>query len=126
MRRTRDKADRLVHQRQARPGSQQDQHPCPSRTPSVTTSTAGRQDHRRIPDDDDFRGKLVPALRVRIPPPKQPAAGNGGRTLATPTAAAAPPTDGRRSRRTLSTDDRNSPTRRRSRCADELDDEIPF
>jgi hypothetical protein len=30
-----------------------------------------------FPTMDDFRGKMTPALRVRIPPPKQAAAGNG-------------------------------------------------
>src|SRR5262249_2643427 len=29
-----------------------------------------------FPTQDDFRGRMVPVLRVRIPPPKQPA-GNG-------------------------------------------------
>src|SRR5262249_46753357 len=30
-----------------------------------------------FPTQDDFRGRMVPVLRVRIPPPKQAAAGNG-------------------------------------------------
>jgi hypothetical protein len=29
-----------------------------------------------FPTQDDFRGRMVPVLRVRIPPPKQAAAGN--------------------------------------------------
>jgi hypothetical protein len=30
-----------------------------------------------FPTQDDFRGRMVPVLRVRIPPPKQATAGNG-------------------------------------------------
>src|SRR5262249_19206627 len=30
-----------------------------------------------FPTTDEFRGRMVPVLRVRIPPPKQAAAGNG-------------------------------------------------
>jgi hypothetical protein len=30
-----------------------------------------------FPTQDEFRGRMVPVLRVRIPPPKQAAAGNG-------------------------------------------------
>jgi len=30
-----------------------------------------------FPTEDDLRGRMVPVLRVRIPPPKQTAAGNG-------------------------------------------------
>src|SRR5262245_63063338 len=30
-----------------------------------------------FPTQDDFRGRMVPVLRVRIPPPKQAAAGSG-------------------------------------------------
>src|SRR5262245_42672542 len=30
-----------------------------------------------FPTQDEFRGKMVPCLRVRIPPPKQAAAGKG-------------------------------------------------
>jgi hypothetical protein len=30
-----------------------------------------------FPTEDDLRGRMVPVLRVRIPPPKQAAAGNG-------------------------------------------------
>ena len=54
------------------------------------------------PTSVDFRGKLVPALRVRIPPPKQPAAatspqpassGNGAAAAAPPPKASAAPAD---------------------------------
>src|SRR5262249_43325183 len=30
-----------------------------------------------FPTSDEFRGRMVPVLRIRIPPPKQAAAGNG-------------------------------------------------
>jgi hypothetical protein len=39
----------------------------------------------------DFRGKLTPAVRVRIPPPKQAQAGNGATPVAKPTVAAPAP-----------------------------------
>jgi hypothetical protein len=32
-----------------------------------------------FPTQDDFRGRMVPVLRVRIPSPKQPAAAGNGR-----------------------------------------------
>jgi hypothetical protein len=35
-----------------------------------------------FPTSDEFRGKMVPVLRVRIPPPKQVAAGNGQAAVA--------------------------------------------
>ena len=59
----------------------------------------------------DFRGRLVPALRVRIPPPKQ-ASGNG-QTAKT------------KSDRGRSRDIRPSCSGSRSRT-DDMDDEIPF
>jgi hypothetical protein len=37
-----------------------------------------------VPTMTDFRGKLVPALRVRIPSPKQATAGNGQAVTAAP------------------------------------------
>jgi hypothetical protein len=74
------------------------------------------------PTSVDFRGKLVPALRVRIPPPKQVAAaapaptpspaGNGAAAPAPKTSAA--PTDPELA------DEPRKPLR------EELDDEIPF
>jgi hypothetical protein len=74
------------------------------------------------PTSVDFRGKLVPALRVRIPPPKQAAAaapaptpspaGNGAAAPAPKTSAA--PTDPEL------VDEPRKPLR------EELDDEIPF
>jgi hypothetical protein len=48
-----------------------------------------------FPTMDDFRGRMVPVLRVRIPPPKQ-AAGNGQTAVKPPTtkpAAAKPAPD---------------------------------
>ena len=75
------------------------------------------------PTSVDFRGKLVPALRVRIPPPKQPAAatspqpassGNGAAAAAAPPKASAAPADPELA------DEPQKPLR------EELDDEIPF
>src|SRR5262245_5125743 len=34
-----------------------------------------------FPTQDEFRGRMVPVLRVRIPPPKQAAAGNGQKAI---------------------------------------------
>src|SRR5262245_24335353 len=34
-----------------------------------------------FPTQDEFRGRMVPVLRVRIPPPKQAAAGNGRKAV---------------------------------------------
>ena len=69
----------------------------------------------------DMRGKMVPALRVRIPPPKQ-ASGNG-QTAPAPKPA---PT-------TQASDDFVDEVERssakpaaRPSLADEMDDEIPF
>ena len=60
------------------------------------------------PTSVDFRGKLVPALRVRIPPPKQPAAATSPQPASSGAAAAPPP-------------------KASAAPADpELDDEIPF
>jgi hypothetical protein len=81
-----------------------------------------------FPTHTDFRGKLVPALRVRIPPPKQPAAatspqpassGNGSAAAAPPPKAAPPTT-------ALSTDDPELADEPKKPLVDELDDEIPF
>jgi hypothetical protein len=45
-----------------------------------------------FPTQDEYRGRMVPVLRVRIPPPKEATAGNGkiAAKLATPTPAAPP------------------------------------
>jgi hypothetical protein len=75
-----------------------------------------------FPTTADFRGRMVPALRVRIPPPKQPAtatpaspqpvsSGNGATVAAKP---AAPSVDSE-----LEPDPKKS-------LSEELDDEIPF
>ena len=61
-----------------------------------------------FPTTDEFRGKMGPAMRVRIPPPKQ-AAGNGQDQAAAKPAPAAEPEP--------------PPT---TTVADDLDDEIPF
>jgi hypothetical protein len=62
-----------------------------------------------FPTQDEFRGKMGPAMRVRIPPPKQ-AAGNGQGQAAAAKAPAEPP----------------PPPRATTTLADDLDDEIPF
>jgi hypothetical protein len=65
-----------------------------------------------FPTMTDLRGKMVPALRVRIPPPKQVAAGNGqGQAMPTPVTARQPP---KPVAQTLDTTD------------DDMDDEIPW
>jgi hypothetical protein len=76
-----------------------------------------------FPTTAEFRGKMGPALRVRIPPPKQPsstaaapqptASGNGA--AAATVQPAAPPADDRE----LAPDPVKS-------LGDEMDDEIPF
>ena len=70
------------------------------------------------PTSVDFRGKLVPGLRVRIQPPKQAAAapqpassGNGAGAAAAPPKASAAPTD---------------PELADEPLREEGDDEIPF
>ena len=63
-----------------------------------------------FPTMADFRGKMVPALRVRIPPPKQATASGSG--------------ESRSSRRSV-----DAAGQRRQRTAeldDELDDELPI
>ena len=72
----------------------------------------------------DFRGKMTPALRVRIPPPKQPAAaaspqpassGNGAAAAApAPEKPAAPPADPE-----LADEPKKS-------LSEEMDDDLPF
>jgi hypothetical protein len=75
-----------------------------------------------FPTQADFRGRMVPALRVRIPPPKsdqaaaatpKPKSGNGGRKAA---AKSKPPVD----------DDLNDEAPAKPTLADEMDDEINF
>lgn len=55
-----------------------------------------------FPSTVDLRGKMVPSLRVRIPPPKQATAGNGAKPVEPEQPAAKPS------------------------LADDLNDEIPF
>ena len=62
-----------------------------------------------FPTQDEFRGKLVPVMRVRIPPPKQ-VAGNGQGQAAAAKAPAQPP----------------PPPPATTTLADDLDDEIGF
>ena len=66
------------------------------------------------PTSVDFRGKLVPALRVRIPPPKQPAAATSPQPASSGNGAAQ---QRRRRRRQQLRPIRSSSTSRRSRCA---------
>ena len=60
-----------------------------------------------FPSMADLRGKMVPALRVRIPPPKQATAGNGANEAAEPEQTPATPAA-------------------KPSVADDFDDEIPF
>ena len=76
-----------------------------------------------FPTMDEFRGKMVPVLRVRIPPPKQVAAGNGQ-------AAAAAKPKSTSAAQTLDdfvdeTEPPAKPTAKPS-LTDDLDDEIPW
>jgi hypothetical protein len=79
-----------------------------------------------FPTHTDFRGKLVPALRVRIPPPKQATAGNGQATA--PSAKPKPTTVAQ----TLDETEPKPPAKPAVKPGvadeldDELDDEIPF
>ena len=79
-----------------------------------------------FPTMAEFRGKMVPALRVRIPPPKQ-ASGNGQHRQQQPTpsgngAAAARCADSRR-RRSADPELEPDPVKP---IRDEMDDEIPW
>ena len=67
-----------------------------------------------FPTQADFRGRMVPALRVRIPPPKQ-AAGNG--QTAAKAATPKPP---------VVEDDLDDELPAKPSLADEMDDEIEF
>jgi hypothetical protein len=76
-----------------------------------------------FPTSVDFRGKLVPGLRVRIPPPKQPAAATSPQPASSGNgAAAAEPAPGRPAAAVDPelADESQKPLR------EELDDEIPF
>jgi hypothetical protein len=72
------------------------------------------------PTSVDFRGKLVPALRVRIPPPKQPAAATSPQPASSGAAAAPPPKASAAPADPELVDEPQKPLR------EELDDEIPF
>ena len=80
---------RLVHQRRPGAGAEQDQQPDHSRRVRRRHCRLGRQDHRRVSDDDRLPRQDGPRLRVRIPPPKQATAapqqpvtsGNGAAAL---------------------------------------------
>ena len=73
------------------------------------------------PTSVDFRGKLVPALRVRIPPPKQPttSTGNGAAAASSATAPLAP----KPAAAPVDPELADEPKRP---LADDLDDELEF
>ena len=73
------------------------------------------------PTSVDFRGKLVPALRVRIPPPKQPTASTGNGAAAASSATAAPAL-----KPAAAPVDPELADEPKKPLADELDDEIVF
>lgn len=79
-----------------------------------------------FPTTDEFRGKMVPVLRVRIPPPKQATAGNGQATA--PSAKPKPTTVAQ----TLDKTEPEPPAKPAVKpilddeLDDELDDGIPF
>jgi hypothetical protein len=75
-----------------------------------------------FPTTDEFRGKMVPVLRVRIPPPKQATAGNGQATA--PSVKPKPTTVAQ----TLDEKQPEPPAKPAVKPSldDELDDEIPF
>jgi hypothetical protein len=72
----------------------------------------------------EFRGKMVPGLRVRIPPPKQATAGNGQATAPTPKPATVAQTLDEFADET----EPEPPAKPavKSSLADELDDELPW
>jgi hypothetical protein len=80
-----------------------------------------------FPTMTDLRGKMVPALRVRVPPPKQAAAGNGqGQAMPTPKPQPSKPT-------TVAqlddfADENEPPAKPTAKPSptDDLDDEIPW
>ena len=82
------------------PRSQQDEYPILRETfGDVVDSWVGKV-IAVYPTSVDFRGKLVPALRVRIPPPKQPAAATSPQPASSGNgAAAAAPRAGEAGRR---------------------------
>jgi hypothetical protein len=69
-----------------------------------------------FPTQADFRGRMVPALRVRIPPPKQ-APGNGQSAAKSKAATPKPP---------VTHDELDDELPAKPSLADEMDDEIDF
>ena len=72
-----------------------------------------------FPTEVDVRGKMGPALRVRIPPPKKPTA------TASPAQPVAPSGNGAAAKPPPAADPELEPDPKLS-AADEMDDEIPF
>jgi hypothetical protein len=81
-----------------------------------------------FPTMTDLRGKMVPALRVRIPPPKQVAAGNG-QSQAMPTPKPQPPKPTTVAQTLDEFADETEPPAKpaaKPSLSDELDDELPW
>ena len=113
-RREGEEARRLVHQRRARPCAQSSQQPHDPRCLRRRHRRLDRQDHRRVSNDGwNSAARWAPALRVRIPPPKQ-ATGNWPRPMQQHEAQLRPSRAGCADRQATST------------AADDLDDEIAF
>jgi hypothetical protein len=70
-----------------------------------------------FPTQADFRGRMVPALRVRIPPPKQATGGNGHIMPAAKPATPKPP---------VVDDELEDEPSAKPSLADDLDDDIGF
>ncbi|OLB69088.1 MAG: hypothetical protein AUI16_29770 [Alphaproteobacteria bacterium 13_2_20CM_2_64_7] len=82
-----------------------------------------------FPTMTDLRGKMVPALRVRIPPPKQVAVGNGqGQAMPTPVAARQPPKPTVAQTLDEFADENEPPAKPAAKPSptDDMDDEIPW
>ena len=107
----------LVHQRRARPGAEQDQHQNPARR--IRRRHGQLESAKSSPcfrSMADFRGKMTPGLRVRIPPPKQAAE-------AVPAPSPAPTGNGAAAAAAADPELKPDPVKP---LREELDDEIPF
>jgi hypothetical protein len=81
-----------------------------------------------FPTMDEFRGKMVPVLRVRIPPPKQVTAGNG-QAAAVPASKPQPPKSTSVAQTLDDFVDESEPPAKsavKPNLTDDLEDEIPF
>jgi hypothetical protein len=79
-----------------------------------------------FPTMDEFRGKIVPVLRVRIPPPKQATAGNGPATA--PSVKPKPTTVAQTLDELVDKTEPEPPAKPavKPSLADELDEELPW